>query len=63
MNLRKTQGCLQPQFLVLAGPSCHTLDHYCLVISVDLGGCNIEKRLRLSRADQGPDCLFSRGPS
>lgn len=61
MNLR-TIPDLITKFQVPVGLSDHTLGTVIPVAAVTLGACIIEKHLTLSRADGGPDALFSLEP-
>ena len=55
-------SALKERFKVPIGLSDHTLGTTAAVAAVALGACVIEKHFTLSRADKGPDCVFSLEP-
>ena len=61
MNLR-TLPHMTAAFNVPVGLSDHTLDSATSVVAVSLGACIIEKHIKLSAAEEGPDAAFSLDP-
>lgn len=60
-NLRAIPA-MREELRELVGLSDHTLSSAVVAAAVSLGACLIEKHLTLSRADGGPDALFSLEP-
>jgi N-acetylneuraminate synthase len=61
MNMRAIPR-LAARFHVPVGLSDHTLGISVPIASIALGACIIEKHFTLSRADRGPDSVFSLEP-